>query len=178
MSAALKSYIPRPTPARSRRARKPVYQKQLKSSTSAVTLDLAPVLQPDQTPQPVPLPPQPTRTLQVLSNVQLVSAVLAASLVGLSLASYGVSVYLDRQLLQTTRRLNQLQRSEQQLTTVNEVLKSHMAQQADSSTTELIPPTPHHVIFLRPAQQRQQPVQDGSQSKGLSLPPVTMPMGY
>ena len=106
------------------------------------------------------------------------SSVLSGSLVGLALVTYGVSVYVEQQLNQATQRLTQLQRNEQQLTTANEVLKNHMAQQAGSPDAGLIPPTPEHVIFLRPAQQRSQP---GAASQGqspMALPGADRPIGY
>ena len=94
------------------------------------------------------------------------------------MVSYGASVYVERQLEQSSQRLNQLQRGEQQLTTANEVLKSHMAKQADSPAVELTPPTPNHVIFLRPAHQRSQSGGAASASPRLALPSYSRPLGY
>jgi hypothetical protein len=136
----------------------------------------APIQEPQIASPVVPLPPHPSRAIQVLTSLQIVSSVLAASLVGLALISYGATVYVDRQLNQATRRLHQLQRSEQQLTTANEVLKSHMAQQADGLAAGLTPPNPDQVIFLRPAQQR--PRTNAAGESRLSLPRVIRPMGY
>jgi hypothetical protein len=95
---------------------------------------------------------QPSPQRRLLSQLRVVSSVLAAALVSLSLASYGASVYVDRQINQATRRFDQLQRSEQQLTTVNEVLKNYMAHQAEQGGMGLRPPQPNHVIFLRPTE--------------------------
>jgi len=70
----------------------------------------------------------------------------------LTLVSYGTSVYVSRQLSQATQKLSRLQRSEQQLTTANEVLKNYLAQQVQADETGLQPPQPGNVIFLKPAQ--------------------------
>ncbi len=177
MSAALKSYVPRPTPTRLKRAAKSL-SSEVRSTQDAVAF-LPPVEeQAKQISQPVPLSPTTHRYLQTLSKLQVVSSVLASALVGLALLSYGVSVYVDRQLNQANRELSQLQRSEQQLTTANEVLKRHVAQQAESPTIDLEPPSPQHVIFLRPAHQRSQP---SSPSSG-QLPKLPTghfrPIGY
>jgi len=108
----------------------------------------------------------------------LVSSVLAASLVGLALVSYGATVYVERQLSQANQRLNALQRSEQQLTAANELLKSYMASQAESPDVDLMPPKPQHVIFLRPAQRREQPATTSANPSGLSSPQGSRPLGY
>lgn len=141
MSAALKSYVPRPlptpaTPAATSRRR-----------ARAKVAKVASVA-------PLPISTAPSPLLVNLKRLQLVTSVMAASLVGLSLVGYGTSVYVDRQLRQSVQRLSQLQRSEQQLTTANAILTSHLAQQAENPETGLQPPKPDSVIFLRPAPQR------------------------
>jgi hypothetical protein len=93
---------------------------------------------------------------------------LAASLVSLTLVGYGTSVYVDRQLDQATRRLSQLQRSEQQITTANAILTRHMAQQVEQPDTGLQPPKPDQVIFLQPAPQRP--------ATAVEEPPADLPM--
>lgn len=136
-------------------------------------------LQPQSEPtQPVPLVPASQPASQALSNLHLVSSVLAVALVGLSLVSYGVSVYIDRELSQATRRLNQLKHNEQQLTTVNEVLKNHLAEEAEAPTTGLQPPQPGSVIFLRPAQQRPVVAPEPPIQRWFNLPQVESPLGY
>ncbi|MGF1569921.1 MAG: hypothetical protein ACFCVD_17945 [Nodosilinea sp.] len=175
MSAALKSYVPRPLRPQSTAAEAEPLPFQPQSLTPA----------PDQGAgverlgQLRSLPtPTPSRTLATLTNFHLVSSVLATALVGLALASYGASVYVDRQLSQATQRLNQLQRSEQQLTTVNEVLKSHMAEQAEAPDTALQPPTPGNVIFLQPAPGQPMAPAVRSPSRRFPWPGVDAPLGY
>ncbi len=169
MSAALKSYVPRPTPDQRPRARQ---RARNPGFTQAVEFraELAQL-------RPLPVSAEPSPILVGLKQCHLVSSVLATALVGLSLASYGASVYVDRQLEQATQRLTQLQRNEQQLTTANAILTSHMAQQADSPATGLEPPKPDHVIFLQPA-----PVRPATAPSAVvpSLPWLNRPspMGY
>ena len=178
MSAALKSYIPRPTPTQPDRD---ALSGNLSSSHNQSATALAPRQRKIQAQpsKPVPFTPaSPPQGLGLLSKLQLLSSVLAAASVGLVMVSYGASVYVERQLEQSSQRLNQLQRGEQQLTTANEVLKSHMAKQADSPAVELTPPTPNHVIFLRPAHQRSQSGGAASASPRLALPSYSRPLGY
>lgn len=179
MSAALKSYLPQPIPTRSRREKRFVSFRtsQLDQGSAALVVPEKVQSAPQES-RPVPLVPPASGTTQLLSKLQLVSSVLTGALVGLALVSYGVSVYVDRQLDQATRRLTQLQRSEQQLTTVNEVLKNYMAQQAEATGTGLIPPTPEHVIFLRPAQQRSHADSVTPDHSPSDLPRMNRPMGY
>jgi hypothetical protein len=174
MSAALKPYIP-PPPKRRRRvaamaSSQPAYHRATPSSKTQLT------------PSPLrelPVQTQPSPQVRLLSHVRLVSSALAAALVSLSLASYGASVYVDRQINQATRRFNQLQRSEQQLTTVNAVLKNYMAQQAEESSTGLQPPKPDNVIFLRPTEPTAPVSQPSSaESHPLPLPSHQTPLGY
>lgn len=143
MSAALKSYVPQPQPTRPAAMADPQPRRRRRATVAAV--------------EPLPVSTAPSPLLVNLKRLQLVTSVLTASLVGLSLVGYGTSVYVDRQLRQSTQRLSQLQRSEQQLTTANAILTSHLAQQAESPETGLQPPKPDSVIFLRPAPQRSAP---------------------
>jgi hypothetical protein len=178
MSAALKSYVPRPTPAGLNPSQnQPSTKPYSNQGSAAVTPDVE--RDTGRVSQPVSLAPGVSPpVLKIASRLQLVSSVLAASLVGLALVSYGATVYIERQLSQANQRLNALQRSEQQLTAANELLKSHMASQAKSPGVDLMPPKPQHVIFLRPAHQRSQPAAPGSNQSGSSLSRGARPMGY
>lgn len=178
MSAALKSDVPRPAASQRKSSQRSPLNRSYPTQGAAA-------LVPDQHKgprvhaEPVPLTPSVSPVvLKWLSRLQLVSSVLATAVVGLALVSYGASVYVDRQLSQATQRLNALQRSEQQLTTANESLKSYMARQAESPEVDLIPPKPQQVIFLQPAHQRSQPSSPNSRQLGEGVPRVTPPMGY
>ena len=155
MSAALKSYVPRPTPAGLNPPAK--INHQLSHTRTRDSAAVAPDVDRDtgRVSQPVSLAPGVSPlVLKIASRLRLVSSVLAASLVGLALVSYGATVYVERQLSQANQRLNALQRSEQQLTAANEFAQlSYMASQAESPDVDLMPPnTPACHLFLRPAQ--------------------------
>lgn len=184
MSAALKSYVPRPVPARRQpTAARP--QSSLRHSSAALAVEAQPSAPVRSQPVVLPTAPglnAPSSTVRLLSQLYTVSSVLAAALLALTLISYGTSVYISRQLSQANQKLNRLQRSEQQLTTANEVLKNHLAQQVEVSEMGFQPPQPGGVIFLKPAQQTAAvalptPV-PGSSMERFALPKVDVPLGY
>jgi anaerobic C4-dicarboxylate transporter len=130
---------------------------------------------------PVVLPTAvPGPAVQILSKLHLVSSVLAAAVVALTLVSYGTSVYLNRQLSQANQQLNRLQRSEQQIAAANEVLKNHLAKQVEDSSFRFQSPQPGNVIFLQPTDRTvAQPSQPSKALPGqLRLPKVDVPLGY
>jgi hypothetical protein len=182
MSAALKSYVPRPLPSQRRPA---TARATLRSNAGALPVDEQPQVAP---PVALPTPSQlgaPSSAVRALSHLNLVSSALSLSLVALTLISYGTSVYINRQLNQANQHLSRLQRSEQQLTTANEVLKNHLAQQAGLATLGFQPPQPGSVIFLKPAHRSVPAAADHSSEalpKGLAerftLPVVDVPLGY
>ncbi len=176
MSAALKSYVPRPLPVRPRVVT--ASPQNLLPNTTALPEESRPRVSP-----PVVLPTAPLRessdvALRVLSRLHLVSSVLAVSVVGLALVSYGTSVYIGRQLNQATQKLSHLQRSEQQLTTANEVLKNYLAQQVQVGQTGLQPPQPSSVIFLKPSPRAAAIALPKPLTDRLPLPKVEVPLGY
>jgi len=179
MSAALKSDVLQPLTPQPRKRRQSKLKQPYATHGSAALIPNE-----QQSPRPVVEPPVPLTPagapglFNVLSKLQLVSSVLALALLALALVSYGASVYVERQLNQANRRLNHLQRSEQQLLTANESLKSHMAQQADSPAVGLMPPTPQHVIFLQPANRRHSSTELPVGPSGLGLPQIRQPLGY
>ncbi len=177
MSAALKSYVPHPLPSRRQTA---TARATLRPTSAALPLESQPGVSP-----PVFLPTAAeleSPAVRVLSQLHLVSSALAMSLVALTLLSYGASVYVSRQLSQASQQLSRLQRSEQQLTTANEVLKNHLAQQVEIDTTEFQPPQPSRVIFLKPSAQTAAvvlPSQVPNTVVGrFALPQVNVPLGY
>lgn len=130
--------------------------------------------------QPVPSPAKPSRAVQWLGALNTVVSVLTGCLVFTSLGAYGYTVYIDRQLSQASGHLEKLQRSEQQLTAVNEVLKNHLAEQAKRPNTGLRPPQPTNVIFLKPAPPR--PLTQGTAAPKPAAPSASSgplePLGY
>lgn len=135
-------------------------------------------LTPDRHLHAVPSAQVSSPLIKTLNRLQIGSAVMAAVLVGLALGSYSYSVYIDRQLNRSSHRLSQLRRSEQQLTSANEVLKHHLAQQAEKPDIGLQPPNPKNVIFLQPVSS---PAPHQIQHPGMGLPPISdvlKPLGY
>ena len=165
MSAALKSYRPRPLQASSPRGR---------TTPKATVGVLRPLKAGAVQSLPVATAPHPLR--RTLAQLHLASSVLVACLVSLTLVGYGTSVYLDRQVNQATRRLSQLQRNEQQITTANASLTRHLAQQIEQPETGLQPPKPDQVIFLRPAPQR--PNRPVAEPTGTPEIQANRPLGY
>ncbi|HEY9738295.1 MAG TPA: hypothetical protein V6D06_18510 [Trichocoleus sp.] len=146
MSAALK-----PSPSGRRRPDSSWQGSRAKAGTSAW---LGTVSTQSRHLEALPSASRWTGRTRFLAAVNTGVSVLSGLLVTTVLGGYGYTVYVDRQLDQSSARLETLQRSEQQLTTVNEVLKNHMAKQAETSGTGLQPPQPTNVIFLKPAQRR------------------------
>ena len=98
------------------------------------------------------------------------------------LSVYGWTVYSQKMWSQAYRKLETLQRHERQLTTANEVLKNHIALQAEQPTTELMPPTSASLIFLQPAPQLRvpaaNPVLPATKPGTQTQQPTPMPLGY
>ncbi len=174
MSAALKSYVPRPVPQGSGAADGSARERRRSQRLSASrVVPTAPSTNVRQVPLRSPSP-----LVKLLSQVQVVSAVMAGALVSLALVGYGTSVYVDRQLTQSTRRLHPLQRQSEQLTTAQEVLKNHLAQQVEAGANGLQRPRPDHVIFLQPSPQRGQPPLPTATPERFIWPQVDAPLGY
>jgi hypothetical protein len=76
------------------------------------------------------------------------SSILAFLLVVAMLVTYGWTVYSEQLWSQASRRLQNLQRQERQLTTTNEVIKNKMAVEAERPEAGLVSPTPRGTIFL------------------------------
>ncbi len=87
--------------------------------------------------------------------LQRSSDIVTFLLVAATLTVYSWTVYTQQQWTREYRKLETLQRNERHLTTVNEVMKDQLAQQAESPATGLVPPTQANTIFLPSAPQRQ-----------------------
>jgi len=123
----------------------------------------------------LPVDPDRAAWLQWLRWFTIGTTWLTAGTVVSTLVLYGLSVSLNRQLTETTAQLNQLERQEHRLTTANEVLKHHLAEQAQRPQVGLMPPDPEQVLFLTPAPQRSV---DPPQAKRSAQDGPLFPMGY
>ena len=81
---------------------------------------------------------------------QRYSSIAAFLFVMASLVVYGWTVYAQQLWGQNSKRLEELQRQERQITTANEVIKNKMAKEAEKPGAGLVAPTPSRTIFVRP----------------------------
>ena len=81
---------------------------------------------------------------------QRYSSITAFLLVMASLTVYGWTVYAQQLWSQNSRKLQELQRQERQITTANETIKNKMAKEAEKPTAGLVAPTPAQTIFVSP----------------------------
>ncbi|ASC70214.1 hypothetical protein XM38_011440 [Halomicronema hongdechloris C2206] len=123
----------------------------------------------------LPVGPDQAPWLRWLRWVTIGTTWLTAGTVVSTLALYGLSVSLNRQLTETTSQLTQLERHEHRLTTANELLKHHLADQAKRPQAGLMSPHPEHVLFLTPAPQR--PTEPPQFQRSSQEGPL-FPMGY
>ncbi|MEM7555736.1 MAG: hypothetical protein AAF378_16875 [Cyanobacteria bacterium P01_A01_bin.84] len=86
--------------------------------------------------------------LQYMQKVQNYSSIAVFLLVLSNLVVYGWTVYAQQLWSQDSRKLQNLQRQERQLTTHNEIIKNKMAEEAQKPTAGLVSPTPSGTIFL------------------------------
>jgi hypothetical protein len=106
------------------------------------------------------------------------SSVITFLLVTAMLVVYGWTVYSQQLWSQAYRKLQTLQRSERQLTTNNEVLKNQLAQEAQTSATKLVSPSPATAIFLRPAPENSKSATPNTTFNSQSQQQNSMPLGY
>lgn len=90
------------------------------------------------------------------------------------LAVYGSTVYSQQKWSQEYRKLENLQRDERQLITKNEVLKNHLAKEAEQPVTELVAPNPADAIILHSSSRQS----DFLRSKPNTQPKIDIPTGY
>ncbi len=90
------------------------------------------------------------------------------------LAVYGSTVYSQQKWSQEYRKLENLQRYERELTTKNEVLKNHLAKEAEQSATNLVAPNPADAIILHSSSRQS----DLLRSKPNTQPKIDIPTGY
>ena len=88
---------------------------------------------------------------------QRYSSIAAFLLVMANLTVYGWTVYAQQLWSQNSRKLQELQRQERQITTTNETIKNKMAKEAEKPTAGLVAPTPGRTIFVSPTSSDQKP---------------------
>lgn len=114
--------------------------------------------------------------LRSLMIMQGTSGAIAFSIISVMLVFYGWTVYTQQMWSREYRKLEKLQRHERQLTATNEVLKNHLAQQAELPTNGLVTPKAGNAVFIPPAPRRQVTPKPAVPSD--SKPRQTIPLGY
>lgn len=119
--------------------------------------------------------------LQSLAVVQQLSSIVTGVIVGVTLSTYGITVYRESIWTQQYQTLEDLRTEEQQLRTANEILKHELATEAEQPDIGLVEKQPLDMIFLHPAATRP----EVAPSEGTTLEvdsswrsPQEKPLGY
>jgi len=113
-------------------------------------------------------------------RVQQLSAIAA---LGSGIAVAGVycsTVYIQQLWGQQYRTFERLERNQRQMTTVGEVLKDQMAQQAGQPDSGMAPLNPDRMIFVTPTQSAQPAAAPAPTPAPAASPakPSSLPLGY
>jgi hypothetical protein len=124
--------------------------------------------------------------LRSLLRVQCASSVVAVLLLGSALSLYGLTVYGKQRWSQEYQKLETLRLREQQFSAASEVLKHHLAKEAENPEMGLIPigltpQNPAAAIFLPPVPETRSPLGAQAPSSEPVLKDraaVETPLGY
>jgi hypothetical protein len=116
---------------------------------------------------------KPPQWLRSLLLAQQASVVATFVLAGSVLAVYGWTVYSQQLWGREYSKLEQLRRSERQVTANGEVLKNQIADQAARPGAGLVPSKPENMIFLKTA-----PVRPDNPASASSQTSPVAPIGY
>lgn len=109
--------------------------------------------------------------LRVLCQTQRGATVATGTLAISVLALYSSTVGIEGQVNQQMQQLSAINRDRHQLTTANEVLKHHMAEEAKIPATGLKTPHPNTMLFVQAADDGVRPEAQGTDDLGLSNQP-------
>ncbi|MFE4107244.1 hypothetical protein [Almyronema epifaneia] len=165
MAAALKRDIEKPLTRR--RGRRVIPMMAAKQSGAAVS---------GKSPTAIADPFKVPLWLHLLVGLYRGTTLFTGGLLIAVLALYGCTVYVDKSVQAGVQRLEGLRRSQQQLTTANEVLKQHLAEQAEDPGAALELPQPNSLIFLPPAAPEANATPEAATVPAQPL--VTQPLGY
>ncbi len=112
--------------------------------------------------------PQIPLWLRQLILLQRGSSIAVLAMGGLTLVAYSWGVHSQRSWTQAYAQLEHLRRDEPQLMRANEVLKEHLAQQAESENSGLIEPTAANILYMEPSEPRPDRV--------IPVPPAPAPL--
>lgn len=120
--------------------------------------------------------------LQVLSQLQRTTSVLALGLVTVTLGVYGWTVYTPMQWSREYTKLKTLQQMERQLLANTESLKNQLARQAEQPSSGLVTVSPQQNIFLPTSvvSQKSAPQQSSAAATTVPLPGLSahQPLAY
>ncbi|BAY54745.1 hypothetical protein NIES2135_15630 [Leptolyngbya boryana NIES-2135] len=116
---------------------------------------------------------KPPQWLRSLLLAQQASVIATFVLAGSVLAVYGWTVYSQQLWGREYSKLEQLRRSERQITESGEVLKNQIADQSARPGAGLVPSKPENMIFLKTAPMRP----DNAVAPSSQASPVA-PIGY
>lgn len=105
-----------------------------------------------------------------------ISLVLALGLAGGAIVTYGWTVYSQQLWGSAMARLEKLRSNERELTANAELMKNELAHDANPKAYGLVPQSPQHFIFVKPAPPRP-PVAPSKSSEESSNRPIA-PLGY
>lgn len=105
----------------------------------------------------LPAPDAPPKWVRSLIKLQQASLITTFTLAGLVLVTYGWTVYAQQLWGKEYQKLADLRRNERQIGASSAMLQNHLANQASSPNTTLVPRTPASMIFLKPAPTRTTP---------------------
>ena len=112
-------------------------------------------------------------------NFQRYSSIAAFLLVMANLTVYGWTVYAQQLWSQNSRKLQELQRQERQITTANETIKNKMAKEAEKPTAGLVAPTPDRTVFVSPTSNVRRSSMSGEILPNFEIPQQShTPIGY
>lgn len=121
----------------------------------------------------LPAPEAAPNWLRSLIKLQQVSLVATFTLSGLTLVTYGWTVYAQQLWGKEYHKLEELRRNERQLGANSAMLQNHLANQANSPGATLVPRTSASMIFLKPA-----PVRGATPTAPTPQASPIAPLGY
>lgn len=135
---------------------------------------------------PLPKPSPRPLWLKLLLRCQQGSTVVTGTLMLSLLAVYSSTVSLNSQVSQGTQQLADFHRDRQQLTAANEVLKHHMAEQAEAPGAGLNIRHPNSMLFLNSSSPTGETAHEQAvpsplpthEANALGQRPFSPPLGY
>jgi len=117
--------------------------------------------------------------IRVLLVFQHTSSILTLSAIAVSLVMYGLTFYTQQMWNRQYEQLQELQRYERNVTSINEALKDEIAEQGKTNNEAFVPLTPDYNVYLESA--HISPASETtatSEVRKLDPPKTDRPVGY